>query len=224
MIEAVLLDVGGVFTLPTQEEIRGVLEAAGCRLDATAIDRCHYAGMAAMDRAQAEEWRAYMEAYARAAGVPDDECADIGQQVWEAFRHGNGWRRRVETSCEALRQIAARGVKMAIVSNSDGTAEAVLRELAVCHVGPGPGVTVHAIFDSHVVGVSKPDPGIFHLALQALEVKPDQAVHVGDSRRFDVCGARAAGVRPCHLDPYGFCQDADHAHMRELGELLSWLG
>jgi len=41
----------------------------------------------------------------------------------------------------------------------------------------------------------KPDPAPFHRALDALDVRPERAVHVGNSLEADVAGARAAGLR-----------------------------
>ena len=71
------------------------------------------------------------------------------------------------------------------------------------------------ILDSAVVGVAKPDPGIFRIALDALNVPADGSVlHVGDSLRYDVAGALAAGLQPVHMDPYGLCPapDGHRAH------------
>jgi len=36
------------------------------------------------------------------------------------------------------------------------------------------------VVDSHVAGVAKPDPRIFHLLLKALAVPAGEAVYVGD--------------------------------------------
>lgn len=81
------------------------------------------------------------------------------------------------------------------------------------------------VIDSAVVGVSKPDPAIFALALDALglpDVKRSTVVHVGDSLRYDVTGALAAGVRPIHLDPHGYCPAPDgHEHIRRLDEIVA---
>jgi putative hydrolase of the HAD superfamily len=86
------------------------------------------------------------------------------------------------------------------------------------------GIEVGIVIDSAVVGVSKPDPRIFGLALDALGVARGSSatvVHVGDSLRYDVTGALAAGVRPLHLDPYGFCPAPDgHEHLRSLEEIV----
>ncbi len=41
----------------------------------------------------------------------------------------------------------------------------------------------------------KPDPRIFHLALDELGLKPEEAIYIGDSEE-DIVGARAAGIEP----------------------------
>ena len=73
--------------------------------------------------------------------------------------------------------------------------------------------------DSAVVGVEKPDARIFDSALSALGLPADQVGYVGDTLAFDVRGARAAGLRPIHIDPYGFCQADDHAHVTSLADI-----
>lgn len=40
----------------------------------------------------------------------------------------------------------------------------------------------------------KPDPEPFRLCLEGLNLKPSEAVYVGDDYRIDVCGARDAGL------------------------------
>jgi putative hydrolase of the HAD superfamily len=77
-----------------------------------------------------------------------------------------------------------------------------------------------------VVGYEKPDPRIFHVALDKLGVAPERAVHVGDTACADIDGARAAGVRPLHLDPYGFCPRpaGDHEHVGSLAEVAALVG
>ena len=55
---------------------------------------------------------------------------------------------------------------------------------------------------SEDAGVSKPDPGIFMMALDALGTPPAEAVMVGDSWSADVIGARAAGIRAVWFNPH----------------------
>jgi putative hydrolase of the HAD superfamily len=52
-----------------------------------------------------------------------------------------------------------------------------------------------AVVDSERVGILKPDPRIFMMALDGLGVKPTDAVFVGDSAARDMAGARALGMR-----------------------------
>jgi putative hydrolase of the HAD superfamily len=81
------------------------------------------------------------------------------------------------------------------------------------------------VVDSAVVGVAKPDPAIFGIALDALGVPASRTVlYVGDSLRYDVAGAVAAGLQPVHLDPYGLCPlPSGHPHVRSLAELARTL-
>jgi putative hydrolase of the HAD superfamily len=106
------------------------------------------------------------------------------------------------------------------VSNSDGTVQEQLLMTRICQVGRGHGVQVAIVVDSAVAGFEKPDPRIFALALESLGVPAARAVHVGDTIFADVEGARAAGVRPLHLDPHGFCpRPDDHDHVRSLADV-----
>jgi putative hydrolase of the HAD superfamily len=84
------------------------------------------------------------------------------------------------------------GVRIGIVCDVGLTPSVLLREFLERHA-----VLVH--FDhwsfSDDVGVYKPDPAIFRHALDGLGVDdPAHAVHVGDLRRTDVAGSRAAGM------------------------------
>jgi putative hydrolase of the HAD superfamily len=79
---------------------------------------------------------------------------------------------------------------------------------------------VLAIVDSHVVGIAKLAAEIFRHALEPLGVAPEQGTSVGHTVHYDVRGARTAGLRPVHFEPFDLCPDrADHAHVRALVEV-----
>lgn len=225
-VEAVFLDVGGVFHLPDPEIVAPALRRAGLDgpIDVDVLDRAHYAGAKALEvwpegDVRIGLWDAYLHAYAIEAGVPDECRADAVAELDVAFAETGVWSRLAAGSLDGLRALAATGVALAIVSNSDGTLEARLRNEGICQVGPGAGVPMSIVIDSGVVGVAKPDPAIFAIALEACGVAPDRALHVGDTVGADVDGALAAGVRPVHLDPYGFCADDSHAHVLDLASV-----
>ncbi len=54
---------------------------------------------------------------------------------------------------------------------------------------------------SEEVGVAKPDPAIFHLALEQLGTRPESTLYVGDSLEFDLPGAKAAGLPFIWMNP-----------------------
>jgi putative hydrolase of the HAD superfamily len=56
-----------------------------------------------------------------------------------------------------------------------------------------------AIVISGEIGIPKPDPRIFELALERLGVPAEEAAMVGDSRPRDVAGARATGMRAIQI-------------------------
>jgi putative hydrolase of the HAD superfamily len=71
----------------------------------------------------------------------------------------------------------------------------------VASIFPYAPLHLHFVVDSNVVGISKPDPRIFALGLQAAGTAPEETVHVGDSYFVDVIGARQAGLGAVLFDP-----------------------
>jgi putative hydrolase of the HAD superfamily len=221
-MDAVILDVGGVLLVPHFETVNPALEPFGKVLDPEGAERAHYFGARALDQAD-DERDAYIRAYAVAAGVPEDRADEAAERIWRVWAQPNleVWRQHVRGSLDGLRRLGIAGVKLGIISNSDGTVEEQLRRGEICQVGEGLGVPVLAIIDSGVVGVSKPAAEIFRHALDPLDVKPEKALYVGDTVRYDVRGARAAGLLPVHFDPYELCAErADHAHVHRLAEVV----
>lgn len=53
-----------------------------------------------------------------------------------------------------------------------------------------------AVIISGEVGLKKPDPAIFQLALHKTGMEPEEVIHVGDSLKDDMSGAVAAGIKP----------------------------
>jgi putative hydrolase of the HAD superfamily len=74
------------------------------------------------------------------------------------------------------------------------------------------------VLDSRVVGVEKPDPRIFQMALDRAGVAPDEAVYIGDLYSIDVVGSRAAGLDAILLDPAGLWGHVDCVKARDLLE------
>ena len=229
-VEAIVLDVGGVFLIPHHDPILATLEPHGIQFDPALIERAHYLGVGAVDACTGTDQThvaCYLAAYVRSLGInPDhvERAKQVLEALWTQPSLGR-WSRLIDGSSEALRHLVESGHTVAILSNSDGTVEAQLRELSICQIGEGAGTAVPVIVDSAVVGMAKPDPGIFHHVSELLGVSPERCVYVGDTVRFDVLGARAAGFHPFHFDPHDLCASQDvHPHIRSLSELSTLIG
>ena len=89
---------------------------------------------------------------------------------------------------ETVRRVRARGVRTAVVTNNLAEFGSAWRGL----------LDVDSLFDTVVdsseVGVRKPDPAIYALACDRLEVDPTDAVFI-DDHQGNIDGARAVGIR-----------------------------
>jgi len=205
------------------------LESAGFSAGPEVLDQAHFRAMAVQDMAGRASrtggwWPGYLEAYFAACGVPEDRCPELAERAAAATTRGV-WSYVRPGTAEGLRALADLGVPMGVVSNADGRLQGALASLGLCHVPggaePAAGVPVGVVVDSTRAGVAKPDPAIFRLAVESLDVPASPAVlHVGDSLRSDVDGALAAGLQPVHFDPYGTCPTpGGHAHTTSLADL-----
>jgi putative hydrolase of the HAD superfamily len=220
--DAVWLDAGGVLVLPDPTVLGPLLAYYGGTDDLDRHRRAHYAAMAVKSAQGADEidWRDYDRAYVRAVGIVDGDV-DEAAAVLGVTRTAPLWRWPIPESRAALAELGAAGLPLGVVSNASGQIEAVLRRSGVCQVGPGDGVAVRCVIDSHVVGVAKPDPAIFDFAaVHFAGIDRDRICYVGDSVRMDVGGATAAGVHPILLDPFDDHPDAPFERIGSLSALI----
>jgi putative hydrolase of the HAD superfamily len=110
-----------------------------------------------------------------------------------------------------LERLAAAGVRRALICDTGFTPGKVVRQLLA---GAGLLQYLEVLVFSDEAGVPKPDAKVFHTALEALGVPARAALHVGDLRRTDVAGARAAGMGTVrisdHHDDLSDHPEADH--------------
>lgn len=125
---------------------------------------------------------------------------------------------------DAVQAVRDRGLKTALVCDTGFTPGRVVRSLLADH-GITPLLDVLAFSDE--VGVPKPHERMFRRALEGVGVAAPAAVHIGDLRRTDVAGARAAGMRTIRFagvyDDETDLPDADVV-IREMRELPGLIG
>ena len=214
-LDAVLLDAGGVLLLPDPDAFRRALSPYGITPDDATCHRGHFEAMHEADRLHDDGYKETNRFLARWFGVPEHEVDEAAAAIEAVYLQQRLL--AIPGVTEELARLRDAGLALAIVSNASGTMEAQLAEHRICSVDGRECVEVAVVIDSEVVGVAKPDPAIFGLALEALGKEAARSVFVGDSAYFDVGGATAAGIAAVHLDPYGLCDGRDHhAHADSL--------
>jgi putative hydrolase of the HAD superfamily len=157
----------------------------------------------------------------RSVGVAD-ELISLAADLLGACRVPDLWRWSIPESVAGMRALHECGVPLGVVSNASGQIAATLSRAGICQVGDGPGIGVRCVVDSHVVGVAKPDPAIFHHIGDALAgIDHARIVYVGDSVTIDVAAATAAGLRAVLLDPYDDHVGAPFDRIHEVADLLA---
>ncbi len=134
------------------------------------------------------EWRGLVaEAFTGMCEVSDI----LFERIYDQFARADAWRIFDDVS-PTLEMLRKRGVKLAVISNWDERLRPLLAEAGL-----------ETFFDVIVISIEsaahKPAPGIFEAASRALGLQPGSILHVGDSTREDVQGARQAGFHALKL-------------------------
>lgn len=119
----------------------------------------------------------------------------------------------VEGAVAAVRDVAGRGIPLAVVSNSTFTSATLAWQLGEL----GLRGSFEFVMSSGDYVVRKPHPLIFQTAARKLGVDADALWHVGDSLAFDVAGASSAGIRTIWFNPDGATADITPDH-----EISAW--
>ena len=227
---AILLDAGFTLTFCDGTRIAPLAAAAGVTVSPEAIERAENAARREIARyvwAATREQSATMKGpggpgfflrLLEAAGAlgTTAQLAAAADAIWTGHLQRNVWARVGAGVDAAMARLRAAGIRMAVVSNSEGTIEATLREI-------GLGRHLDTVVDSWIVGVAKPDPRIFRLALDRLGVAADDALMVGDTPAADIDGARAAGIRAVLIDPLDLHPAATVPRVPDLPALVTAL-
>ncbi len=117
---------------------------------------------------------------------------------------------------EVLSELRQRGYRLHVLSNNSSILALQLELI---------GTTGY--FDtvswSEEMGVEKPDPRIFALALERIGASATEVVYVGDSFEADVLGAEGAGIIPIHADHRKRRPDGTQLRVESLSGLLDLL-
>lgn len=219
---AVLLDAGFTLTFHDGARIAAYAALAGVSADAEAMERIEGALRAELQERPGVPLRTHDDGGLRwlqrvfrrileMAGTPGDASAldRAAETILREHLARNVWCRIGAGVHQALVKLRDAGLKLAVVSNSEGNIEAALAD-----VGLRP--LLETVVDSAVVGVAKPSPQIFNIALERIGVAREDAIMVGDSPTGDIEGAKAAGIRAALLDPFDLYAWVEAPRFRDL--------
>ena len=231
MIKAVFFDL--YFTLvcyePSQEEIEaGLLHTFGIEISPEALRRPLTAANEIIYRAMIKRplnQRSKEETMALYARYHRDILREAGLEAGENVITGllNGMLQAkmklvlFNDVLPALDDLKGRGLKLGLISNIERNMAGALDEL---DLSP----RLEVVVTSQDAGANKPQPEIFRFALQKADVRPAEAIYIGDQYQVDVLGARGAGMKGILLDRHGLHQEInDCPRIQSLSEVIEYL-
>ena len=144
-----------------------------------------------------------------------DDCAREIYDEWAANQHFFLY----DDVEPALSALAARGIKLGLISNSHRCLESFQKHFALTEL-------ISAAVSSSEHGFMKPHPSIFAAALARAEVTAAESLMVGDSLAHDIEGARRVGMGGVlvHRSDTPAPRVDDLPVISDLGELLALIG
>jgi putative hydrolase of the HAD superfamily len=136
-------------------------------------------------------------------------------ELFDYFSTTEAWRLYPEVQ-ETLSALRDRGYILTVVSNFDSR---LLRIIDGLGISPW----LDSVVISSRVGFAKPAPEIFRAALELHALRPEEAMHVGDSPDKDAAGAAAAGLAAVLVDRGDTERQEEHPRIHTLAEILTLL-
>ena len=218
-----LLDAGGTFLFVDQDYLSRLADTHGFQVEARRFYEQHFRLVHWFDTYVSTQRRflsglsePYSQILLRLVGLSEEVAAQAAQVAEARHEQRNLWEFTFPWIVETLDQLRDEGYRMSVISNADGRVEEQLHNLGMRGY-------FERVYDSEVVGVEKPEPGIYEPALNDLGLRPEEAVFIGDMFYIDIWGANRVGIPGLHLDPLGLYEEWPGAHIQDLRQLPSWL-
>jgi putative hydrolase of the HAD superfamily len=214
VIRAVTFDVGGTLIEPfpsvgaVYAEVARQFGLDCCAETLTRQFRDFWSGRTRFEYTR-QEWFEVVQHSFRGFGTVTHE---LFAEVYARFSEAAAWR-LFDDALPALDALRERGLRLAVISNWDDRLEPLLEKLGLRE-------QFEHLSVSGKLGCHKPDAAIFEHTVQALGLKPENVLHVGDSEREDVGGARSAGFRPIRIRRAGPEEPHDIRELTELARLV----
>lgn len=145
--------------------------------------------------------------------LAEELAPQVGRYMTESYHPQSASPPGAESALTKLRD---NGFSLGVVSNRHRPYREELEALGLSHFFP-------YVLAAGEVDLWKPDPALFgHVAAQ-FDVRPEQAVYIGDNYFADVIGARRAGWIPVLYDPRSLFHEPGCAVIQSFDELPAQL-
>lgn len=207
---ALLLDAGNTLVYLDHVAVARAAQDAGIALSAADLARAEpsakrrYETFLTSGMSHEAGWDLYMQVLLESAGATHTEAERALSAIKQEHARFNLWRSVPEGLREALVRARAAGIRLGVVSNSEGRLAALFERVGLAQY-------FEVVLDSALEGVRKPDPEIFRRALVRMQVAPAAALYAGDIPSVDVVGARAAGMGAVLIDTFDHYPSFDEA-------------
>jgi putative hydrolase of the HAD superfamily len=203
---ALLLDAGDTLLFMDYGALTDALRDLGEVVPRERLERAMFTAKAAYQRIVREKsqhengWFALVRALLVGAGVAEARAQSLLAPLRAIHDDFYFWRSVPVDLGPALQRARTAGIRLSIVSNSEGRLLSVLERVGIRD-------WFEVVVDSHLEGLAKPDPAIFQRALGRLGVAPARAIYAGDLPEIDLVGANAAGMHAVLVDALGSYRD-----------------
>lgn len=213
-LRAIFFDAGGTLIYPRVDELAGEVTALGFpasvedfrlaeRMGKRKLEEWLWPKIESRDippQADSMYWLEYVRALLERLQVPVHLHGAVTHRIVERFRDLRFWSHVFPDTEPLLQALQAQRYYLGVISNSIGTVDEQLGRV-------GLGSYFRTVLDSALVGVEKPNPGIFQMALDRAGVSANEALFVGDVYATDIGGARLAGIQGVLMDRFSAYDD-----------------
>ncbi|MCI0694001.1 HAD family hydrolase [candidate division KSB1 bacterium] len=212
--EAILFDAGQTFLFPDFPFLKNLLAEYGVTTDILPLQKgAALAREKTFRHREKENWKEYLTFWMQYVGAAEHAIPEILVRILERHKREHLWSWPDPTAAEVFARLKNLGYRLGVISNSDGSIASSMQKFGFAPL-------FDCMIDSHVVGVEKPDPRIFEMALQQLGLPAERCVYVGDNYDRDIIGARRAGLVPILIDPFNVVAEQDVVRIKGLEELV----
>ncbi|MCK4668113.1 HAD-IA family hydrolase, partial [Candidatus Dependentiae bacterium] len=180
-IKAIFFDAGNTILFINFKVIKKILEENGIKTSLTDLKESELKWRTSLEE-NIEEFQHlkdkemlpfYFSLIIKAMSLDKDTEELVVSEIIKRHKKKMLWSIFPSSVYKVIKELRKRDYLVGIISNSDGRLVNQLKSMKIWEL-------FDTVVDSREVGVEKPDPEIFEIALNRLKVDPEEAIYIGD--------------------------------------------